>query len=196
VVTSALQDTRQALLDSAKVTMSRKGFAAVGLNEVLSQAGVPKGSFYHYFSSKDAFGEAMMQSYFVEYRAGMDRIFNEPGMTAAERILRYFEDWRENQSAEDCQGKCLAVKLGAEVADLSESMRCELQKGVESIIDRLERIIGDGLRDGSIRVDAGSRASAETLYELWLGASVIAKINRSPRPLDSATRATRQMLHL
>lgn len=176
--------------------MSRKGFAAVGINEVLSQAGVPRGSFYHYFSSKDAFGEAMMKSYFVEYRADMDRILSEPGLTAAERILRYFDSWREKQSAENCQGKCLAVKLGAEVADLSESMRCELKKGVDTIIDRLEHMIVDGLQDGSIRIRAGARATAEILYDVWLGASIVAKINRDSQHLDTATLATRQLLRL
>jgi TetR/AcrR family transcriptional repressor of nem operon len=194
--TAPSQDTRQALLGSARSIMVRKGFSAVGLNEVLSQAGVPKGSFYHYFSSKDAFGEAMMQSYLAEYLANMDRILSEPGQTAAERLLRYFGSWREIQIADDCQAGCLVVKLGAEVADLSESMRRELNKGIESIIDRLERTIRDGAEDGSARAGAEPRAVAETLYDIWVGASVVAKINRSPAPLDTATAATRQLLHL
>lgn len=196
MVVTQPQDTRQALLDSAQQTMSRKGFAAVGINEVLQQAGVPKGSFYHYFSSKDAFGEAMMVRYFVEYRADMDRIFADTGLTAGERILRYFDGWREQQSVEDCQGKCLAVKLGAEVADLSESMRQELKQGINSIVDRLERMIGVGHQDGSIRTRAGARATAETLYDVWLGASIVAKINRASQPLESATLATRHLLDL
>lgn len=56
-------DTRQSILDTAQRVMAHKGFAAVGLNEVLAEAGVPKGSFYHYFASKDAFGEALMKNY-------------------------------------------------------------------------------------------------------------------------------------
>ena len=40
--------------------MGRKGYSGVGLTEILTAAGVPKGSFYHYFASKDAFGEAMV----------------------------------------------------------------------------------------------------------------------------------------
>ncbi len=176
--------------------MVHKGFSAVGLNEVLSQTGVPKGSFYHYFSSKDAFGEAMMQSYLVEYLANMDRILSEPGQTAAARLLRYFESWREIQIVDDCQAGCLVVKLGAEVADFSESMRLELKKGIESIIDRLERTIREGAQDESVRAEVDPRAIAETLYDIWVGASIVAKINRSPQPLDSATAATRQLLHL
>ncbi len=194
--TTPTRDTRQALLASAQQIMSRKGFAAVGLSEVLEEAGVPKGSFYHYFSSKDAFGEAMMQNYFVEYLADMDGILAEPNATAAQRLMNYFDYWRTTQSLDDCQGKCLAVKLGAEVSDLSESMRSALKQGVTAIIDRIEATIRNGKDDGSLDIDTDPRATAEVLYDLWLGASVITKINRSTAPLDTAIAATRQLLHL
>ncbi|MFE1103331.1 TetR/AcrR family transcriptional regulator [Nocardiopsis alba] len=189
-------DTRRSILDAAQRIMSRKGFAAVGINEVLSAAGVPKGSFYHYFGSKDAFGEAMMKAYFADYLADMDRVLGEPGTTSAERLMNYWRNWRESQSVDECQGKCLAVKLGAEVADLSESMRIALKEGTTGIIDRLERTIVDGLEDGSISVDGAPRDTAQVLYDMWLGASVMAKIHRDIGPLDTTTRVTRRLLNL
>jgi len=60
-------DTRQQILDTAKGIILGKGFAAVGLNEILSTAGVPKGSFYHYFKSKEQFGDALLEDYFDGY---------------------------------------------------------------------------------------------------------------------------------
>ncbi len=190
-------DTRRSILDTAQRIMSRKGFAAVGINEVLSAAGVPKGSFYHYFDSKDAFGEAMMQSYFTDYLADMDRILAEPGTTSAQRLLNYWQSWRDTQSVDECQGKCLAVKLGAEVADLSESMRLHaLKDGTTAIVDRLERTIAAGVEDGSLSVDDGARSTAQALYDMWLGASVMAKIHRDIGALDTAMTVTRRLLHL
>ncbi|MDT0471469.1 TetR/AcrR family transcriptional regulator [Streptomyces sp. DSM 41014] len=189
-------DTRRSILDTAQRIMSHKGFAAVGINEVLSEAGVPKGSFYHYFSSKDAFGEAMMRSYFADYLADMDSVLGEPGVTSAERLQKYWDGWRETQSLDDCQGKCLAVKLGAEVSDLSESMRLALKEGTTAIVDRLERTIEAGLADGSLSIDGDARTTAQVLYEMWLGASVMAKIHRDIGALDTATKVTRQLLHL
>src|SRR5690348_4651853 len=67
-------DTRGFILATGQNIMAQKGFSAVGLNEILSAAGVPKGSFYHYFASKDAFGEAMLKGYFDGYLADMDEI--------------------------------------------------------------------------------------------------------------------------
>lgn len=187
-------DTRSTILDAAQRIMAHRGFAAVGINEVLSEAKVPKGSFYHYFDSKDAFGEAMMKRYFVEYLADMDRVIARTGASAAERLMAYFEQWRQTQSLEDCQGKCLAVKLGAEVADLSESMRVALKEGTSAIIDRLEGLITAGFEDGSIVASLDARRTAESLYDLWLGASVMSKIHRDRMPLDTAMAATRLFL--
>ncbi|GAA2066448.1 TetR/AcrR family transcriptional regulator [Streptomyces albiaxialis] len=189
-------DTRRSILDAAQRIMSRKGFSAVGISEVLSEAGVPKGSFYHFFGSKDAFGEAMMRAYFTDYLADMDRALAEPGLTSAERLMNYWQNWRETQSTDECQGKCLAVKLGAEVSDLSEAMRLALKEGTTAIIDRLERTITAGLKDGSIAIDGAPRDTAQVLYDMWLGASVMAKIHRDIGPLDTTTTVTRQLLHL
>src|SRR4051812_32919459 len=98
------KDTRAAILATGQKIMSRKGFSAVGLTEILAGAGVPKGSFYHYFGSKDAFGEAMLAAYFEDYLADMDALSTRQGLTGAERLMLYFAMWRENQSVFDCQG--------------------------------------------------------------------------------------------
>ncbi|PAZ10908.1 TetR family transcriptional regulator [Streptomyces sp. SA15] len=195
-VTTRTTDTRRIILDTAQRIMARKGYSAVGINEVLAEAGVPKGSFYHYFASKDAFGEAILKSYFADYLADMDGILAGSGQSAAERLMAYWQQWRETQSLEECQGKCLAVKLGAEVADLSESMRLALKEGTSAIVDRIERTITSGLEDGSLSVDGEARDVAQALYDMWLGASVMAKIHRSLAPLDTATAVTRKLLHL
>jgi TetR/AcrR family transcriptional repressor of nem operon len=188
-------DTRRNILDAAQRIMAHKGYSAVGLNEVLAEAGVPKGSFYHYFTSKDAFGEALLKSYFADYLADMDRVLAQPDRSAAERLTDYWQLWRETQSFDECQGKCLAVKLGAEVSDLSESMRLALKDGTGAIVDRLERTISSGVADGSVTIEGAPRETAQILYDMWLGASVMAKIHRSLQPLEATTAMTRRLLH-
>jgi TetR/AcrR family transcriptional repressor of nem operon len=195
-VTARTTDTRRNILDTAQRLMARKGYSAVGLAEVLTEAGVPKGSFYHFFASKDAFGEALLRSYFADYLADMDRVLTRTGGTAAERLTAYWRQWRQTQSVRECEGRCLAVKLGAEVADLSEPMRLALKEGTSAIVDRIERAITAGVEDGSLSVDGDARVVAGVLYDVWLGASVMAKIHRDPAPLDDAMTATRRFLHL
>lgn len=193
---SAVADVRQHILDVAHPLLLSKGFTAVGLAEVLAAARVPKGSFYHYFSSKEAFGEALLENYFNEYLAHIDALLNAPG-TAAQRLQAYFHDWLDSQTGEQAQSRCLVVKLGAEVCDLSESMRAALAQGTGAIIARLAACIEAGRADGSLpAAPTDPQAAAAALYQNWLGASLLAKITRDRAPLDMALVGTRQLLGL
>lgn len=189
-------DTRQGILDTAHRIVGAKGFSGVGLNEILAAAGVPKGSFYHYFSSKEAFGEALLADYFEEYLADIDATLAEAGLSHAERLMNYWRKWQATQGSIDYQRKCLAVKLAAEVSDLSEPMRLALKSGTAGIINRVAGAIEAGVAEGALTVDDDPRATAETLYHLWLGASLMAKIERSDAPFDAAMQTTRNILNL
>jgi TetR/AcrR family transcriptional repressor of nem operon len=187
-------DTRRGILDTAHGIVGAKGFSGVGLNEILVAAGVPKGSFYHYFGSKEAFGEALLADYFEAYLADIDATLAEPGLSHAERLMNYWRKWQATQGSIDYQRKCLAVKLAAEVSDLSEPMRLALKRGTAGIIDRVTGAIQAGVAEGSLKVEAEPRATAETLYHLWLGASLMAKIERTEAPFEAAMTTTRRIL--
>ncbi|WP_426153508.1 TetR/AcrR family transcriptional regulator [Pseudomonas sp. DC3000-4b1] len=188
-------DTRQEILEVGQRIMAAKGYSAVGLKEILAAADVPKGSFYHYFESKDAFGEALLEDYFEDYLEELDQILAQPGLSMAQRLMNYWTAWQQNQSFLECQGKCLAVKLGVEVADLSEPMRAVLQRGTSGITDRLALAIEAGVTEGSLTIEGDPYAVAQSLYQLWVGASVMVKIARNMKPFETALTTTRQILH-
>jgi TetR/AcrR family transcriptional repressor of nem operon len=188
-------DIKQRILDTAGSIIGKKGFSAVGLNEILQTVNVPKGSFYHYFSSKDAFGEALLNSYFTTYLAEIDVIFSNSALSEYEKLLCYWQSWINNQTSQQFFGKCLAVKLGAEVADLSESMRLALDRGTAQIIQRLGAAMARGQQDGSVTLTDTPENVALMLYQMWLGASVMVKITRTSTPFEHAMAATRQMLN-
>lgn len=199
MTTAPATDVRQHILSTAQAIMGGKGFSGVGLTEILQAAGVPKGSFYHYFGSKEAFGEALLQFYFAGYMSLQETILTRPGATYAERVMDYWEYWVETQAADDPMGKCLIVKLSAEVSDLSEPMRLTLKQGVDLIITRLAQAIEDGVAQGSLHpASLGSdvHAFTTTLYHLWLGTTLRAKITRDRATLETALLTTRHMLGL
>ncbi|MEK6347695.1 MAG: TetR/AcrR family transcriptional regulator [Burkholderia sp.] len=193
-VRETFSDTREGIISVGQTLMANRGFSAVGLNEILAAAGVPKGSFYHYFGSKDAFGEALLNSYFDDYLAELDATLAAPGQTSAQRLMTYWQQWRSNQASFDCQGKCLAVKLAAEVVDLSETMRAALDRGTSAIVVKLTVAIEAGRDDGSLSFDGEPAQVAQSLYELWLGASILVKIVRSMQPFETALATTRKIL--
>ncbi|AQY67045.1 TetR/AcrR family transcriptional regulator [Pseudomonas veronii] len=191
---SASKRPRQTILDAAQSIVGAKGFSAVGLNEILQAADVPKGSFYHYFHSKDAFGVVLLDHYFDHYVEGMTQLFEQPGLSPRAKLMRYWQGWIDNQTGCTDAGKCLAVKLGAEVSDLSEPMRLALDRGTSRTIALLAGAIGCGVEDGSLTVAQAPQSLARSLYALWLGSSVMSKITRTSAPFDQALLLTRQLL--
>ena len=188
------KSTRQVILDTAQVIVGRKGFSAVGLNEILQAAEVPKGSFYHYFNSKDAFGVVLLDSYFDHYVNGMQQLFNQPGLSGFAKLMRYWQSWVDNQTGCTDTGKCLAVKLGAEVSDLSEPMRLALQRGTARTIELLAQALQHGIEDGSLQAQPHPESLARRLYALWLGTSVMSKFTRTSAPFDEALLLTQHLL--
>ena len=189
-------DVRQHILDTAKPIILGKGFSAVGLNELLTAAEVPKGSFYHYFKSKESFGEALLDSYFENYQLRLTAILKAENKTGAERLMDYWRGWLDTQCGDDVEAKCLVVKLGGEVSDLSEAMRLALQRGTDRVIQQLAECIAEGCVDGSLPPDLDAANSALMLYNQWLGATVLTKIRRDRSALEAAMRLTRQLLKL
>ena len=188
------KSTRQVILDTAQIIVGRKGFSAVGLNEILQAAEVPKGSFYHYFNSKDAFGVVLLDSYFDHYIEGMQQLFDQPGLSGFAKLMRYWHSWVDNQTGCTDAGKCLAVKLGAEVSDLSEPMRLALQRGTARTIALLAQALQHGVEDGSLPAQSHPESLARRLYALWLGTSVMSKITRTSAPFDEALLLTQHLL--
>jgi TetR/AcrR family transcriptional repressor of nem operon len=189
-------ETRQHIIDTARRLMACRGYTAVGLNELLKAADVPKGSFYYYFDSKEAFGQALLDVYFASYLAEMETTLTDGPGSAADRLMGYWVQWLQIQGHGDPEGKCLAVKLGAEVSDLSDPMRQVLCRGTQSIIRRLARAIEDGLSDGSLEHVISPDGLAEMLYQVWLGASLLAKMTGDSKPLKAALVSTAKLLHL
>lgn len=186
-------NTRQHILETGHRIIAGKGFASVGLNEILTTAGVPKGSFYHYFASKEQYGQALLQEYFDHYLADLDELFAAEAASGHERLMRYWQRWKGKQLDACAEQKCLVVKLAGEVADLSDAMRITLRDGTEQIVQRIARVIESGVTDGSVP-PLDPRMTAQTLYQLWLGASLLGKLHRDTAAFENAMTFTRQLL--
>lgn len=186
-------DTHQHILDVGYQLVVSKGFTNVGLSELLKTADVPKGSFYHYFKSKEQFGEALINDYFADYSQRIHDLFADQHGTAYQRLMRYWQYWHEQSEGQCHAQRCLVVKLSAEVADLSDAMRIALLNGANAIIHAIAQCIEQGVNEGSIYVQH-SQLTAELLYNLWIGASLLSKLRQDNQGLDQALITTEQIL--
>ncbi|AQR65621.1 TetR family transcriptional regulator [Aquaspirillum sp. LM1] len=187
-------DTREHILATAEPLVLGRGFTALGLSELLSTAGVPKGSFYHYFRSKEHFGEALLERYFAQYDARLAVQFAPEHGRMRDRLLSYFAGWIAQACQADRHGNCLAVKLAGEVCDLSEPMREALARGMAQVCVRLSEAIRQAVADGSLAPVADPSALADALYASWLGAALRTKVMRDSTPLLRALADTEHRL--
>ncbi|EPV8394965.1 TetR/AcrR family transcriptional regulator [Klebsiella aerogenes] len=186
-------DMRQHIIDVAKALITHKGYSAVGIAEIVNAAGIPKGSFYYYFKSKEEFAEALLEHYFSHYLQQVDTQLSGKD-SGRERLKRYFSFWKDTQGADLPESKCLVVKLGAEVCDQYDSMRHILANGTDKIVQKIAQCIGEGQQDGSLPAGADADELAEELYQLWLGSSLMAKIHSPEKAFDKAMNATMRLL--
>lgn len=191
ITTTAPSDTRAHLLAIGYQLIAQKGFTAVGIKQILDIAGVPKGSFYHYFASKEAFGEAIIEHYFDNYKNRLEAITAEK-ISAQQKIYNYFQNWYDTQQNGCDHEKCLVVKLSAEVADLSEPMRIALNAGYQQTISWLAEQIKAGWADQSVPrpENIAAESMAKRWYFAWLGASLIAKTSQTNTPLAEVWQMT------
>ena len=192
--------TRLHILNSSFQLVLHKGFVGVGLQEILKNCDVPKGSFYYYFASKEAFGCALLQQYLADYKVKIDQLIQQEQRSAYASLMALWQAWIDNSSHIESDVEhhsdggwaesCLIVKLAAEVSDLSEDMRQILNFGVRKLTERISGLIQAGQQDGSIPAHIDAEKMAQTMYQLWLGAALLARLARDKQPLYLALETT------
>ena len=131
-------DVRRRLLAAGLDLVHARGFAASGVKDITDAAGVPKGSFYAYFPSKEAFAAAILEHYWSDIEARLLPILDADG-SAQERITRFFHALADEHEAGDFLLGCLIGKLSLELGGSSEPVRAELVRILDSLGRRRSR---------------------------------------------------------
>lgn len=172
------------LLEEGIELFSEHGFHGIGLKDILSAVNIPKGSFYHYFESKEDYGAKVVDYYTEITQQKLAEIFsdsNVPGLTA----LHQFFDWAIRMHLDD-GGKhgCLAGNLGAEISDTSEVCRKAVERSMNVTRDAFAAVLRRGQKDGSIRQDIAAEVLADLLLNGFEGALLRMKIEKGGAPLE------------
>ncbi|MCY1209522.1 Transcriptional regulator AcuR [compost metagenome] len=177
-------DTRAALIRCGMEILTEQGFMSTGIDAVLKRVGVPKGSFYHYFDSKEAFGQAVLESYASYFARKLDRWLLQEDVPPLQRLHDFVEDAKAGMVRyQFCRG-CLVGNLGQEVAILPESFRLELEATLCGWQDRLARCLREAQVAGELAAEADCEALAAFFWIGWEGAVQRARLTRDNVPLE------------
>ena len=174
--------TRDKLLDHGLTVFMERGYNGSGLREILDEIAVPKGSFYHYFRSKEQFGALVIRRFSDIVATRLDAKFCDSRRDAFLSLKSFFRDEIQRHQEEGRRG-CLIGNLGAELGDTSELCRKALDDGFQGMVKRFEKVLLRAQEDGKIRDDIPSEDLANFLLCGWEGALLRMKIKGSVGPL-------------
>lgn len=175
---------RNEIIQVGKEIVVRQGFKATSLNDLLSTASVPKGSFYYYFSSKEDFGLAIVDDFAREYRDKFDTFLKDERYSPLVRLRNYFEFKIADMKANSCHDGCLIGNLAQELSAQNEVFRDRLEQVFAEWEWYIVRCLKEASETGEIESDRDFNALAKFILSSWEGAILQAKVSKSVLPMQ------------
>ncbi|WP_327119423.1 TetR/AcrR family transcriptional regulator [Nocardia sp. NBC_01730] len=174
-------DTRQLLVEEGAAGFLTNGYHGTGIKQILDKVGVPKGSFYNYFDSKESFGHAIIEHHSLCVQRNLTEAF-DAAPDPVSGLRTFFGRLIDDFAAAEFTGGCLIANLGGELEG-SELLRESLSGAWGAWRDRVADQLAQGQRLGMIRSDIAATELADMLLESWEGAVIRMKIDRTLAPL-------------
>jgi TetR/AcrR family transcriptional repressor of nem operon len=180
-------DTKALLIRTGLETLTEFGFSATGLDTILKKASVPKGSFYHYFKSKEAYGIALVDAYDSYFIAKLSHYLEQQNTPPLERIVNFTQSAIKGMSKYDYKRGCLVGNLNQELNHLSDEFKNRLMKSYTSWQIQIEKCLNQAKQQGTIAKTVNTQLMSEYFWIGWEGAVMRAKLTKSSTPLTLYT---------
>jgi TetR/AcrR family transcriptional repressor of nem operon len=178
-------DARERLILATIDLVWQSSYGAVGVDAICEKSGVKKGSFYHFFASKDELIIAALDHHFETRRPVLDAIFS-PSRAPLERLRRYLAHIYERQAeVQNEYGRvlgCFHNSVGTECIQERPEVAAKVQEVISNLRRYLETTLRDGQADGSIR-QGDPVNDARLLFAFVQGALLQARIHDDPELL-------------
>jgi TetR/AcrR family transcriptional regulator, transcriptional repressor for nem operon len=179
------QPTREHLIKVGLELIRSAGYTATGINQVLQAADVPKGSFYHHFSSKDEFVMEVIRRYATGEQERVERLLSDTSVSPLKRLRQYFKDLIATYGLEGSPAisGCLLGNLSLEIAGQNDAIRSLLKQAFDGWQSALAGTIREAIEKKELPQTARADDLAALLVNGWEGAQVRAKSEQSDKPL-------------
>lgn len=181
-------DTLELLVRAGLEVLTEKGFAAAGIDEILSRVKVPKGSFYYYVVSKQAFGLELIDRYVAYFAHKLDSHFCNSEVAPLAKLELFIADAVAGMERFEFKRGCLIGNMGQEMGALPESFRPRLVEVFADWERRTAVCLEAGKLQEQIAASADCQALATAFWIGWERAVLRAKLERSTHPLTAFSR--------
>ncbi len=173
------------LIEAGLELVLKQGFNATGVEAVLKQAKIPKGSFYNFFSSKEEFGLELINAFSAQNAAATRESLEDGSLPPLERIRKSFERLIAIFEKRNHSGGCLIGNLSLEMAESSAPFRKRLEKALDGWAKKLSVLFLEAQKEGDLPGDLDANMLAEHLVSSYEGALLLSRVKKSSRPLKN-----------
>jgi TetR/AcrR family transcriptional repressor of nem operon len=175
----ARTNVRDKLIAVAFELFHTKGYNACGVLDITDATGIPKGSFYNHFKSKELLALAVLDRY--QSLLGLEAL-KDRGQPPVRRLRSLFQSYITYQVKWEFSRGCLLGNFGAELSAQSPAIRKVLKKIFEHWCDAVAQVVQEAKERGDIDKRCDARQTARFLYNAWQGAVINSKVTRSQAP--------------
>jgi TetR/AcrR family transcriptional repressor of nem operon len=175
-------NTREEIVKAGLKCLLERGYNGVGVQDITIAAGVPKGSFYNHFDSKEALGAEIVE----RYGSGSTRreILTDISIAPLERLRRHFERLNAIFADAKFERGCILGNFSAELSGQSDMIRASLRDLYGRWTSDLESAIGDAQQRGDVANKTAAADIAAFLLDAYEGALLRARVERTSRPFE------------
>lgn len=174
---------RPRLLEVGLTLFARRGYHGTGIKEIVDTAGVPKGSFYNYFKSKEEFGIEIVRWHSADFWQRWHSSIDEHAVDPLQALHACFETMLADHF--DCAVNtfCVVAHVAAEVCETSPECRISMTALIEDMNNNLAVHILKAQQMGLARTDVAADVLARMFWDAWLGSILRMKIEQSMEPV-------------
>ena len=176
--------TKQRLIAAGLPLLLKHGYNDLGLQALLAETGIPKGSFYHHFGDKEDFALQVVDTYMAQVHDGLDVCLGDKTSAPLVRVRAFFEMTEQSYRDEGYMG-CLLGGLGQELSGVSEVFRQKIEICMSAIAQRIAGCLEEARQLGDIAEDCDVRQMADLLIDCWEGAALRSRLRRNPTSLNT-----------
>ncbi|MBI3543265.1 MAG: TetR/AcrR family transcriptional regulator [Deltaproteobacteria bacterium] len=185
---------REKLIHTAARLVHQQGWTITGINQILNEAGIPKGSFYYYFRSKEALGVAVLQLHQANLKKVLESTLLNPALAPDEALASFLQAVHEGPMADVFRYGCPAGNFASEIATQCPALLAEATRALELYREALRKLIERARADGASAGDADPDALSSIALMVLQGALLSYKCVGTVEPLELAHAELRRLV--
>lgn len=179
-------DKRDLILAKGSDVMTRRGYHGTGVLEIVQAAGIPKGSFYHYFASKEDFALQALDFVYQPRLARYAEALANTALSPRERILGYYRELQQHFSRQEkAQYHCFIGSLSFEMAELLPAIGEQVEKIQQASADILQACLEQAQQAGELSAEEDCANLAIFISNAWQGVLARLKVGGNTQVLDA-----------